>query len=108
MSSRAAMAARVMSKADELRKSQKLHERRRYCRLLSHLWRRQFRHAEDTMHRVFARELYDGFTAGEKNMFFDRYELEGKVLGDWLYDFNIEIGAVQMPSNKPNDADMGD
>ena len=60
------------------------------------------------MHRTFARELYDGFTSGERKLFLHRYELEGKALGDWLYDFNIEIGALQMPSNKPNDAEVRD
>ena len=71
-------------------------ERRRYRNLIKSLRRQLHRHQHsDEGPRRYAREIWDGLSREARKRFLDRYEAEGRVLGNWLYLPDVEIGGQE-------------
>ena len=68
-------------------------EQCRYRKLLRSLKRQMLRHEHsDEGPRRYAREIWNGLSQAQWNRFLNRYEAEGRVLGNWLYLPDVEIG----------------
>ena len=68
-------------------------EQCRYRRLLRSLKRQMLRHEHsDEGPRRYAREIWNGLSQAQRKRFLNRYEAEGRVLGNWLYLPDVEIG----------------
>jgi hypothetical protein len=80
----------------EMAKTHANPQTRRYVNLLKSLKRQIHKHQHsDEGDRRYARELWDGLRGKARQRFLDRYEAEGRKLGNWLYLPNVEIGGQE-------------
>ena len=80
----------------EMAKTHAEPQKRRCVNLMKSLKRHMHKHQHsDKGDRRYARELWDGLRGEARLRFLDRYEAEGRRLGNWLYLPNVEIGGQE-------------